>query len=137
MVWWLAFEKKQFQFWREIWIQVVVILLKLRFYEKDTKNLRNNHIRFVLCSNSQIYDGDFAKCRDLLRIYELYSCSMDSKVIHLSFLTSFRNFEDFIAGLLTLHFFNKLFYYAAHTLYNMNFENKRCVRYFAVRKIVN
>ena len=29
MIWWLAFEKKTFQFWREIWIQVVVILLQL------------------------------------------------------------------------------------------------------------
>ena len=29
MIWWLAFEKKPFQFWREIWIQVVVILLHL------------------------------------------------------------------------------------------------------------
>ena len=111
--------------------------LKLRFCEKDTIFLRNHHLRFVLCSNGQIYDGDFAKFCDLLRIYELYSCSIDSKVIHLSFLTSFSNFADFIAGLLTLHFFNNLFYYAAHTLYNMNFENKRCVRYFAVRKIVN
>ena len=31
MIWWLAFEKKPFQFWREIWIQVVVILLQLYF----------------------------------------------------------------------------------------------------------
>ena len=29
MIWWLAFEKKPFQFWREIWIQVVAILLQL------------------------------------------------------------------------------------------------------------
>ena len=29
MIWWLAFEKKPFQFWREIWIQVVIILLQL------------------------------------------------------------------------------------------------------------
>ena len=29
MIWWLVFEKKSFQFWREIWIQVVVILLQL------------------------------------------------------------------------------------------------------------
>ena len=29
MIWWLVFEKKPFQFWREIWIQVVVILLQL------------------------------------------------------------------------------------------------------------
>ena len=26
MIWWLPFEKKSFQFWREIWIQVIVIL---------------------------------------------------------------------------------------------------------------
>ena len=30
MIWWLAFEKKPFQFWQEIWIQVVVILLQLQ-----------------------------------------------------------------------------------------------------------
>ena len=29
MIQWLAFEKKLFQFWRQIWIQVVVILLQL------------------------------------------------------------------------------------------------------------
>ena len=29
MIWWLAFEKKLFQFWREIWIQVLDILLQL------------------------------------------------------------------------------------------------------------
>ena len=29
MIWWLTFEKKPFQFWREIWIQVIVILLQL------------------------------------------------------------------------------------------------------------
>ena len=29
MIWWLAFEKKPFQLWREIWIQVVDILLQL------------------------------------------------------------------------------------------------------------
>ena len=28
-MWWLAFEKKPFQFWRKIWIQVVVILSQL------------------------------------------------------------------------------------------------------------
>ena len=87
--------------------------------------MQNLHRRFDVYYIGQIQGGDFAKFCDLLRIYELYSCSMDSKVIHLSFLTSFSNFADFIAGLLTLHFFNNLFYYAAHTLYNTNFENKR------------
>ena len=33
--------------------------------------MRNLHRRFVLCSASQIYDGDFAKFCGLLRIYEL------------------------------------------------------------------
>ena len=36
-------------------------LLKLRFCEKDRIFLRNHHLRFVLCSNSQIYGGDFCK----------------------------------------------------------------------------
>ena len=35
------------------------------------KILRNLHCRFVLCSNGQIYCGDFAKYCGLLRIYEL------------------------------------------------------------------
>ena len=30
MIWWLAFEKRPFQFWREIQIQVLVILLAVR-----------------------------------------------------------------------------------------------------------
>ena len=28
IMWWLIFEKKSFQFWREIWIQVLVMLLQ-------------------------------------------------------------------------------------------------------------
>ena len=47
-------------------------VLKLRFCEKETKFLQNHHLRFVLCSNGQIYGGDFAKFCGLLRIYELY-----------------------------------------------------------------
>ena len=34
--------------------------------------MRNIHLSFVLCSNGQIYDGDFAKFCGLLRMYELY-----------------------------------------------------------------
>ena len=34
--------------------------------------MRNLHRRFVLCTNGQIYGGDFAKFCGLLRIYELY-----------------------------------------------------------------
>ena len=47
------------------------VILTLRFCERDTKFLRNHHLRFVLCSNGQIYGGDFAKFCGLLRIYEL------------------------------------------------------------------
>ena len=56
-----------------IYISITLgILLKLIFCEKGTKFLRNHHLRFVLCSNGQIYSRDFAKFRGLLRIYELY-----------------------------------------------------------------
>ena len=34
--------------------------------------MQNLHWRFVLCSNGQIYDGDFVKFCGFLRIYELY-----------------------------------------------------------------
>ena len=34
--------------------------------------MQNFHLRFVLCSNGQIYCGDSAKFCGLLRIYELY-----------------------------------------------------------------
>ena len=51
-------------------------ILKLPFYKvhifwEGHKILRNLHRRFVLCSASQIYGGDFAKFCGLLRIYEL------------------------------------------------------------------
>ena len=36
------------------------------------QNFENLHRKFVLCSASQIYSGDFAKYCGLLRIYELY-----------------------------------------------------------------
>ena len=49
MIWWLAFEKKPFQIWREIWIQVLVILLQL--YPSDI------FFRYVLTFFSLISDG--------------------------------------------------------------------------------
>ena len=45
---------------------------KVHAFWEGHKFLRNLHRRFVLCSNGQIYDGDFAKFCGLLRIYELY-----------------------------------------------------------------
>ena len=55
----------------KVGFDAVIELVKLRFCEKNTKILQNHHLRFVLCSIGQIYSGDFAKFRGLLRIYEL------------------------------------------------------------------
>ena len=43
----------------------------------------NHHQRFVLCSNGQIYGGDFAKFCGLLRIYELYPKGPESASIEI------------------------------------------------------
>jgi hypothetical protein len=45
---------------------------KAHIFWEGHKFLRNLHFRFVLCSNSQIYGGDFAKFYGPLGIYELY-----------------------------------------------------------------
>ena len=37
--------------------RVDVLHDKVKVCDKDTKILRNHHLRFVLCSNGQIYDG--------------------------------------------------------------------------------
>ena len=51
MIWWLAFEKKPFQFWLEIWIQViVVILLQLCLFKMcqfSCLDLKNNAAVFL------------------------------------------------------------------------------------------
>ena len=52
--------------------------LKFIYSEKATKFWRNLHRRFVLCSASQIYGGDFAKFCGLLRIYKLYNSNMNT-----------------------------------------------------------
>ena len=54
--------------------------LKFIHSEKDTKFLQNHHLRFVRCSNGQIYGGDFAKFCGLLRIYEFYKDLASSKL---------------------------------------------------------
>ena len=53
---------------------MVSFLVKVHIFWEGNKILRNLHRRFVLCSASQIYSGDFAKFCGLLRIYELYLC---------------------------------------------------------------
>ena len=44
--------------------------VKLRLCEKATNFLQDQRLGFVLCSNGQIYRGDFAKFCGLLRIHE-------------------------------------------------------------------
>ena len=50
--------------------------VKAHIFWEGHKIFRNLHRRFVLYSNGQIYDGDFAKFCDLLRIY----------IIHMNFI---------------------------------------------------
>ena len=52
--------------------RVIVAQKEKRQTGFNSNFLRNLHGRFVLCSNGQIYGGDFAKFCGLLRIYELY-----------------------------------------------------------------
>ena len=63
MIWWLAFEKKTFQFWQEIWIQVLVIHLQLYYvhsYEKTHGQKQN-----IICS----------KIEEISILIEWNSCS--------------------------------------------------------------
>ena len=46
--------------------------IKVHIFWDGHKFLQNLHRRFVLCSNGQIYSGDFAKLCGLLRIYGIY-----------------------------------------------------------------
>ena len=44
IIWWLIFEKRPFQFWREIWIWVVVILSKLYIWPKIRVHLPSQYL---------------------------------------------------------------------------------------------
>ena len=46
------------------------VFIKVHIFWGGHKILQNLHCRFVLCSASQIYSGDFAKFSGLLRIYD-------------------------------------------------------------------
>ena len=45
----------------------LLLVSKVETLWEDKKLLRNHHLRFVLCSDGQIYGGDFAKFCGLLR----------------------------------------------------------------------
>ena len=65
--------------------------IKVHIFWEGHKILRNLHRRFVLCSASQIYGGDFTKFCGLLRIYELY-IENDRSEVHISHWNIFANF---------------------------------------------
>ena len=55
-----------------LFMYIVFFCNKVHIFWEGHNVLQNLHRRFVLCSDSQIYGGDFAKFCGLLRIYELY-----------------------------------------------------------------
>ena len=61
MIWWLAFEKNPFQFWREIWNQVVVILLQLYLYIEfyQTDNLPRLIFWVIICFRMTLLHSEF------------------------------------------------------------------------------
>ena len=60
--------------------------------------MRNLHLRFVLCSASQIYSGDFAKFCCPLGIYELYVL-LSNEVHNRSILRAITIGKDFVSPL--------------------------------------
>ena len=55
--------------------------IKVHIFWEGHKFLQNLHRRFVLCSASQIYGGDFTKFCGLLRIYELYRAAPEYRAL--------------------------------------------------------
>ena len=66
--------------------------IKVHIFWEGHKNLRNLHCKFALCSNGQIYRGDFAKFWGHLRIYELY------KLISYYYVVNIYFFQNKLAG---------------------------------------
>ena len=65
-------------------LEIIDFCVKVHIFWEAHKILRNFHHRFVLCSNSLIYVGNFVKFRGPLRIYELYwSWRLNSGSTHL------------------------------------------------------
>ena len=98
--------------------------------------MRNHHLRFVLCSNDQIYGGDFAKFCGLLRIYELYfkvkiMCEGHKNLkknflLDLMFLSKIQiKEEDFFQIMWPTHNILTLLTLCFHEIF-MNLEKKSC-----------
>ena len=77
--WWKVHRNKksiQDDMWKMFMWQIVhnldtSVFSKVHIFWEGHQFLWNLHRRFVLCSNGQIYSGDFANFCGLLRIYEL------------------------------------------------------------------
>ena len=67
---------------------------KVHIFWEGHKFLRNFHRRFVLCSNSQIYGGDFLKFCGLLRMYNF--------TLELFYFTLFLGHKNVITNVLRL-----------------------------------
>ena len=64
--------------------------LKVHIYWEGNKILRNLHCRFVWCSASEIYGGDFENFYGLHRIHELYQMTSFSGKKTVTWRWSFR-----------------------------------------------
>ena len=94
MIWWLAFEKKPFQFWRKIGIQVLVILLQLYIAIKyEVMLLKKILLGWKNVSKSLIFDvGIYLDLQHLsvisTKVIYQHSDNMDSNPIWLCYLVS-------------------------------------------------
>ena len=80
IIWLLIFEKKPFQFWREIWIWVLVILLQLylhRFWLRRDKECCSEEWCFRLTDNSSKTQTQAVRSMFLnISIYLLFYCNI-------------------------------------------------------------
>ena len=90
MIWWLAFDKKPFQFWRQIWIEVVVILLQLYIL------LWHNRAKVFMKSHFNVYK--FAISRKTFKCF--YFCYSRKFLVKLSLFAIFK--YDFRIGLIPI-----------------------------------
>ena len=85
--------------------------------------MQNLHCNFVLCSNGEIYGGDFAKFCGLLRIYELYKERQYCEAISSGKGHCIDRLSDFFSTLLLSLNDKSLLKYLVHLLKKMSPEN--------------
>ena len=78
MIWWLAFEKKPSQFWQEIWIKVVVILLQL--YKGFNLNSKFWNLR-PFSKQSRLYFQEFERNHFYWFLWNIHSMKAIGKKV--------------------------------------------------------